>query len=288
MNSAAIREGLPPPVGDASRACPAMSPQDIGEEPATPDIDDGCNGSRHGGGSEDSGGEVLDRLAGIMQALNALDGRLHRLEIRDDLLVSLHERLAEYEEDHWTRQFVEPLTRKLAPICRRLSDQMILMRSTAKKLGSDSKARELCEWAHQALRATRIELITVLADAGVDLFTSEAAKFDRSCQHPAKRIPAPSPSHDGNRRSRAETCNNVLRAFGRIQRQAAKRLSVDDWEIGTVHDLRRTFCTMMADVVPMHALQAWAGHSDIAVTARFYLEVSDSHADQARAALALS
>ena len=89
----------------------------------------------------------------------------------------------------------------------------------------------------------------------------------------------------GQRRSRAETCNNVLRDFRAIQKKAAKRLGVTDWATGSVHDLRRTYGTRMADVVPMHVLQRWMGHSDVSVTARFYLGQSDQHAEQARDAL---
>ena len=85
-------------------------------------------------------------------------------------------------------------------------------------------------------------------------------------------------------RERFEVVNNVLRNFKVLQRCAAKTLEAEDWVTGTVHDLRRSYGTRMADVVPMHVLMKWMGHSDISVTAKFYLDVSDQHAETARSA----
>ncbi len=85
-------------------------------------------------------------------------------------------------------------------------------------------------------------------------------------------------------RERFEVMNNVLRNFKVIQRHAAETLETEDWVTGTVHDLRRSYGTRMADVVPMHVLMKWMGHSDISVTAKYYLDVSDQHAETARSA----
>ncbi|MCC7388536.1 MAG: tyrosine-type recombinase/integrase [Phycisphaerales bacterium] len=52
-----------------------------------------------------------------------------------------------------------------------------------------------------------------------------------------------------------------------------------------MHDLRRTHGTRMADLVPIDVLQERMGHSDVSVTARFYLGQADGHAESARAAL---
>lgn len=87
---------------------------------------------------------------------------------------------------------------------------------------------------------------------------------------------------EGLWRDRAETCNNVLRGFQAIQRRAAKHIDCEDWAIGNIHDLRRTYGTRLADVVPMHVLQKWMGHSDPSVTARFYLGQTEHHAARAR------
>ena len=54
--------------------------------------------------------------------------------------------------------------------------------------------------------------------------------------------------------------------------------------IRSIHDLRRTYGTRRADVVPMHVLQKWMGHSDASVTARFYLGQTEHHAAFARVA----
>lgn len=87
---------------------------------------------------------------------------------------------------------------------------------------------------------------------------------------------------NGSLRARAETCNNVLRDFAKLQRRAAKAIGSDDWELGSPHDLRRTFCTMMADIVPSHVVKTWAGHSDIAATAQFYLGINRDHEERTR------
>jgi integrase len=76
----------------------------------------------------------------------------------------------------------------------------------------------------------------------------------------------------------------VLRDFEVIQKHAANG---SDWPIGCIHDLRRTYCTLMADAVPMYVLRLWAGHSDIATTANFYLGLNDGMADRARKAFAI-
>jgi len=87
----------------------------------------------------------------------------------------------------------------------------------------------------------------------------------------------------GTRRARAETCNNVLRDFRALQREAAVRLGVKDWIIGNVHDIRRTYGTWMANAgIPMHTLCRWMGHSDIKVTQQFYLQVGGQHDEAAR------
>jgi integrase len=88
----------------------------------------------------------------------------------------------------------------------------------------------------------------------------------------------------GTLRARYEAVNNVLRDFKVIQQHAAKSSGSKDWIVGTIHDLRRTYGTRLADIVPMHVLQRWMGHSDIAVTSSYYLDVSSHHGEQARRA----
>ena len=57
------------------------------------------------------------------------------------------------------------------------------------------------------------------------------------------------------------------------------------WPIGSPHDLRRTFGTEMARVVPIHVLCKWLGHSSMETTKSFYLAVDDRDAHAAREAL---
>ena len=40
-----------------------------------------------------------------------------------------------------------------------------------------------------------------------------------------------------------------------------------------MHDLRRSFCTFLAGVIPMHVVQELAGHSDIRTTRQYYVKV---------------
>ncbi len=56
------------------------------------------------------------------------------------------------------------------------------------------------------------------------------------------------------------------------------------WEHGTIHDLRRTYGTRMARVVPMHVLKEYMGHSKITTTQSYYLAAETQDADRARAA----
>lgn len=88
--------------------------------------------------------------------------------------------------------------------------------------------------------------------------------------------------------------NNLNRHFDQIQVAArallAKRRGVEldavEWSIGTIHDLRKTYATTMAQVVPMHELRDLLGHSNITTTAEYYTAPSDTVAEKVRAAFA--
>ena len=58
------------------------------------------------------------------------------------------------------------------------------------------------------------------------------------------------------------------------------------WRIGSPHDLRKTFCTHAAKAISMHVLREYAGHTDIATTARYYCRTDQDDAAKLRAALA--
>jgi len=79
------------------------------------------------------------------------------------------------------------------------------------------------------------------------------------------------------RRADTKLVNNLIRDFHKVQRAAGL-----DEPLGTVHDLRKSFCTFAAPLVPMHVLQKWAGHASIATTAKFYCRVRQSDAERLR------
>lgn len=57
------------------------------------------------------------------------------------------------------------------------------------------------------------------------------------------------------------------------------------WQRGTLHDLRRTYGTRMARVIPMHVLKEYMGHAKITTTQEHYLAAQTEDADRARAAM---
>ncbi len=90
-----------------------------------------------------------------------------------------------------------------------------------------------------------------------------------------------------------EPVNNMKARFDLIQTKARTLLAkergvpVDEvpWPHGTVHDLRRTYGTRMARVVPMHVLKEYMGHAKITTTQEYYLAAETQDADRARAAM---
>ncbi len=51
------------------------------------------------------------------------------------------------------------------------------------------------------------------------------------------------------------------------------------------HDLRKSFCTNLAEVVPLHVVQELAGHADIRTTRKHYLQVQAKQVEAARVAV---
>jgi len=76
--------------------------------------------------------------------------------------------------------------------------------------------------------------------------------------------------------------NNLGKNFNAIQNRAEIN------PLGSLHDLRRTYCTRIAGVVPMHVLKEYAGHATIETTCAFYLKTSDDDAAKVRKALSLA
>ena len=78
--------------------------------------------------------------------------------------------------------------------------------------------------------------------------------------------------------------NNLLRDFKVIQSRAALNAGLKSWRVGTLHDLRKSYGTHTAEIVPMHVLQKWMGHKDSSTTVRYYLGVPDRYAEIVRQA----
>ena len=51
------------------------------------------------------------------------------------------------------------------------------------------------------------------------------------------------------------------------------------------HDLRKSYCTNLADAIPLHVVQELAGHAVIRTTRKHYVKVRDEQIDLARHAL---
>ena len=76
----------------------------------------------------------------------------------------------------------------------------------------------------------------------------------------------------------------ICTEFQKIQRDAKELLGVKNWGRGSLHDLRSTFGSIAAAAgVPMRELQQWMGHSDIRITAAYYVHVQESAGDRLRA-----
>jgi integrase len=90
-----------------------------------------------------------------------------------------------------------------------------------------------------------------------------------------------------------EPINNMKARLDLIQRKARQLLAqergvaVEDlpWIPGTLHDLRRTYGTRMARVVPMHVLKEYMGHAKITTTQEYYLAAETEDAERAREAM---
>ena len=87
-------------------------------------------------------------------------------------------------------------------------------------------------------------------------------------------------AHDGGLPGSYTLASNVTRDFRGIQDAAAARLSEGatkpyEWRHRTVHDLRRSYGTVLARHVPIHELKRLLGHSSIRTTEGFYLAAGD-------------
>ena len=127
---------------------------------------------------------------GLAETKAELNTRLEQIVARDDLLATVHGRLAKYEEDFLARCFIEPLTRRVASIHRSILDNLRVIEQQIEKLPSRSGNARLLKWCYKNLRAIQIELENTLNLFGIEVFKSESNQFDRSCQEAVKKTPA--------------------------------------------------------------------------------------------------
>ena len=102
-----------------------------------------------------------------------------------------------------------------------------------------------------------------------------------------RQIAAHMDQHGGKLPASYKLVNNLKRTWERIQDAAAARLSEAGvepyrWDQRTIHDLRRSYGSVMAHHVPMHELKSLMGHSSLHTTERHYLAVSDDLAVKVR------
>ena len=95
--------------------------------------------------------------------------------------------------------------------------------------------------------------------------------------------------HGGTLPASYKLVSNLKRAWERIQDATAARLSEGQaephqWERRTLHDVRRSYGSVMAHHVPIHELKSLMGHSSVRTTERHYLAVSDNLAVKVRSA----
>ncbi len=141
--------------------------------------------------------EVLQSLAEVKATLVSQGEMFTELGHRDSLFGRLHERLAAYEQDERSRSFLEPLTRKAAPLHRRLREQAGHARRAFETLPQQLRQASPYYWAYRSLEATRVELETLLADFGIETFVAGGNAFDRRCQEAVERVTAGSSHKTG-------------------------------------------------------------------------------------------
>jgi len=90
-----------------------------------------------------------------------------------------------------------------------------------------------------------------------------------------------------------ELVNNINRWFDKVQDAARTSLAAArgvepdkvEWPRGTIHDLRRTYGTRIARIVPIHVLKEYMGHAKIQTTQEYYLAAEAADAQATRGAL---
>lgn len=142
-----------------------------------------------------------DQMVSELKALKGLLGEqaviFRDLLCRDEVLCRLQERMAHCDEKAWERQAVVPLTRRIAPLYRRVQEQIDYLRRELKNVPEPLRQYSPYAWAQQALRGVQIDLKSTLDEFGVEVFYSSNDRFDSGCQEPVERVPTEEPEKHG-------------------------------------------------------------------------------------------
>lgn len=149
----------------------------------------------------DGASSHCDQIVAELKALKGLQGEqanlIRELLCRDEVLCRLQERLAQCDEKAWERQAVVPLTRRIAPLYRRVQEQIDYLRRELKNVPEPLRQYSPYAWAQQALRGVQIDLKSTLDEFGVEVFYSSNDRFDSGCQEPVERVPTEEPEKHG-------------------------------------------------------------------------------------------
>lgn len=138
-----------------------------------------------------------DKMDGLVRAIAVNDRNVSELVLRDELAARLHDRLTRYEENAWERRYLDPLTRGIASLHRRIQEHLNILKRNLDAIPSELRGHSMKLWAYQTLDGIRIELEAILSDFGIDLIAGDTDRFDRSSQEAVQRIPTSDTSRVG-------------------------------------------------------------------------------------------
>ena len=138
-----------------------------------------------------------DRIEELRRATAETGQIVSELITRDEMTARIHERLTRYEENAWERRYLDPLTRGIASLHRRILDQLTMLERSLRSIPSGLRQHSMECWTQGTLDGVRAELETVLSDLGIELVVVDGSRFDRSSQEAVQRIPASDTSQVG-------------------------------------------------------------------------------------------
>lgn len=140
---------------------------------------------------------LRDKIDELSEASSKNDRTVAELVLRDELAARLHDRLTRYEESAWERRYLDPFTRSVASIHRRVTERSAVVKSRLRLIPSELRKHSTEFWTHGVLDGLRAELETVLSEFGIELIVVDGNRFDRTCQEAVQRIPTADASRAG-------------------------------------------------------------------------------------------